>query len=532
MEEKRISDVTAENVVSGNAKEDFELAIEKESAAKSDAMSEREHIRAERYKARAAALRDKNRRRAEKRAMRESIRQERAKLREERKNSGENNGRPSGGWIAAVVTLGLSTLVLATLLTYTAFMPAESDGRLNSAYAKSFYDTVVQVDNMDLNLSKVLATRDSGAVQMYLTDLAVNSELAENDLQQLPIEDENKFYTTKIVNQVGDYAKYLNKKIIKGGKISAEDYENLRNLYNANASLKNALSAAMKDMDGDFNFADMGKSLESNSLLKNFDELQELSVEFPELIYDGPFSDGRDNMEIKGLSGSVITEAEAREIFVNTFDGYGLENVTSSGKSTGNIPAFGVQAEVKGDLIYAQITETGGKLIMFSYAGSCGAVNYEEDFVVEKALGFIEGQGLENMKPVWVNLSNNVYTINFAPETNGVIVYPDLVKVRVCAETGMIIGLEAAGYYSNHTEREIGAPALSRAEARSKVSDEISVETARLAIVPIGEKTETLCYEFSGTMDGETYYVYIDANSGRQVEMFKVINSEEGKLLM
>ncbi len=532
MEEKRLSDTETENVVGGNAKDDFNLAVENESAEKPDEMSEREHIRAERYKAKATALRDKNRRRAEKRAMRESVRAERRKAREERKNSGEKNGRPSGGWIAAVVTLGLSTLVLATLLTYTAFMPAESDGRLNSAYAKSFYDTVVQVDNMDLNLSKVLATRDSGAIQTYLTDLAVNSELAENDLQRLPIEDENKFYTTKIVNQVGDYAKYLNKKLIKGGKLSAEDYENLKNLYRANASLKNALSAAMKDMNGDYDFADMGKNFENNALLKSFDELQELSVEFPELIYDGPFSDGKDDAEIKGLSGSVITEAEARDIFVGIFKDYDLKNVTTSGKTTGNIPAFGVQAEVKGDLIYAQITETGGKLIMFSYAGSCGAINYEEDFVVKKALGFIAEQGLKDMKPVWVNLSNNVYTINFAPETKGVIIYPDLVKVRVCAETGMIIGLEAAGYYANHTERTISAPALSRAEARSKVSGEISVETARLAIVPIGEKTESLCYEFSGTKDDETYFVYIDAVSGRQVEMFKVINSEEGKLLM
>ena len=68
--------------------------------------------------------------------------------------------------------------------------------------------------------------------------------------------------------------------------------------------------------------------------------------------------------------------------------------------------------------------------------------------------------------------------------------------------------------------------------AKSKVLDGIEILNTRLSVVPIETKTEKLCYEFSGEMDGETYYVYIDAVSGRQVEMFKVIESTEGSLLI
>lgn len=493
---------------------------------------EKEHKRAERYKAKAAAKREKARRQAEIKEQRAAVKRERKRLKEERKSQGGNKARGRGGFIAAVVSLGFSTLILASVLAYVTLAPAYSDNRLETAYRKSFYDTVAQVNNMDLDLSKALATSDGGAMQTYLVDVAVNSELAENNLQQLPIKDENKFYTTKIVNQVGDYAKYLNKKLIRGEKLSGTDRENLKNLYKANLALKDALQASMNDMDGDFNFADMGET-GGNAFLDNLNELQELSVEYPELIYDGPFSDGRDNREIKGLSGRRITEAEAVDIFGEIFADYKPQNVSFTGKSTGNIAAFCVQGEIKGDLIYAQITETGGKLVMFSYSGSCGAVNYDGDAATEKALDFIGKTGVNGMKPVWINLSNNVYTVNFAPETDGAIIYPDLIKVRVCAETGMIIGLEATGYYTNHTERTVGSPALTKAQARAKVSEDISVETARLAVVPTGENTETLCYEFSGTLDGDVYYIYIDAVSGRQVEMFKVINSEEeGSLLM
>ena len=64
------------------------------------------------------------------------------------------------------------------------------------------------------------------------------------------------------------------------------------------------------------------------------------------------------------------------------------------------------------------------------------------------------------------------------------------------------------------------------------ISADIDISSSRICIVPIGTKAEKLCYEFSGDYNGSTYYVYIDAISGRQVEMFKVIESTEGQLLM
>ena len=73
---------------------------------------------------------------------------------------------------------------------------------------------------------------------------------------------------------------------------------------------------------------------------------------------------------------------------------------------------------------------------------------------------------------------------------------------------------------------------LSTDKAKEKVADNIAVETARVVVVPIGAKSEKLCYEFMGKSEGATYYVYIDALSGKQVEMFKVVETTEGELLM
>jgi len=468
----------------------------------------------------------------EKEKLKAEKKQEKEKIKAMRKKEGNGGGQSKKGYIAAIVTLSVSAFALAVALTFVTVMPSANDTALEASYQKSFYDTVDRVNNIDLNLSKIIATEDKESKQVYLVDTAVNSELAENDLQQLPLADESKYYTTKLINQIGDYCKYLNKKLINGDPLSNEDEESLKKLYSANRTLKNALDSMLSGMGNNFSFSSMGTATSGNIVIDNFNELQNLSVQYPELIYDGPFSDGVDGTNIKGLSDNKIDKARAKEIFNELFEDMRYSDLKDAGMSEGTIRTFNFTAKVKNEILYAQISENDGKLIMFAYSGSCRNDNVDSGDAIEEAVTFLLKMGVDNMEPVWINLSNNVYTINFAYTVNDTVVYADLIKVRVCAETCMVIGVEATAYYTNHIERSIGSPSLGESAAQSKVSENIEIETSRLALVPIGNDKEVLCYEFSGVYDGNVYYVYIDAVSGRQVEMFKVVESSEGLLLM
>ncbi len=526
------------------------------------------HRKAEREKAKATLLRDKNRRKQERKEKRAQLKEERLKRkqmlkseskkqrqerialernkrreekmqkRQERnerrkeKQKRRDKNRGYGGWLAAVISLGVATLVLASVLTFTLLMPQTSDNLMELSYQKSFYDTVEQVDNIDLNLSKALASKDATAVEQYLIDTAINSELAENDIGQLPLHDESKYYTTKLINQIGDYSKYLVKKLINGENLTSVDKQNLESLYNANLELKNALQQMMEQANGNYSFSSLAKAKSDDALIQGFTKLQNLSVQYPELIYDGPFSDGQDQRVIKGLSKTEVTFETAKENFVKIFKGYDFDSIESAGVTEGDITCYNIQANLDDSILYAQMSKNDGKLIMFSYAGSCESVVVDEDTAIENATQFLSNMGLKDMQEVWMNISNNVYTFNFAKKQNGIILYPDLVKVRVCAETGKVIGIEAKSYYTNHTTRNIASASLSESQARQKVFDGIEIKASRLALVPIGNESEKLCYEFFGDYDGQTYYVYIDANNGRQVQMFKVVEGTEGAYLM
>lgn len=506
--------------------------------------------KAEREKQKASENRERSRKRAllkEKKAERKAKKEERKqdikakkleaknqrkhdKQKDKQKNKQKKRGY--GGWLAAVISLAITSLALLSALTYTVVSSPSLNGELEVIYRKSFLSTIEQVENIDVNLSKALMSKDTGALGLYLSDVAINSELAENEFSNLPISTEAREYASKVINQVGDYSKYLNKKIMRGESVTEEDFDNLTTLYAHNKTLKEYLSRAQKNMGDDYKFSLMKEDDENDALLMGLTELNNLSTSYPELIYDGPFSDGADRVEVKGLSGEELSFSEAKDVFTKTFGFLGITDVKEAGELNSTIPCYNFTGMVTGEELYAQISKVGGKVITFSYAGSCNAVNYHNAEVIDKANEFLAGLGFENMKDVWINLVNNVYTINYVFEDDGIIVYPDMVKVRICAETGSVIGLEASSYYTNHTERTIEDAKISKTDASKKVSDGLEISSVRKVIAPYGEKSEKLCYEFCGEMGEDVYFVYIDAITGNQIQMFKVINSEQGQLLI
>ena len=121
--------------------------------------------------------------------------------------------------------------------------------------------------------------------------------------------------------------------------------------------------------------------------------------------------------------------------------------------------------------------------------------------------------------------------LNFAYEQDGVVVYPDMIKVKVCEERGIVTGMEGLAYVLNHTERELSSAKISKSAAQDKLADGFEVESSRLCLIPV-EGGEVLAHEFYGTFDGSAYYIYLDAATGEEVEVFTVIGTKQGRALM
>jgi len=150
----------------------------------------------------------------------------------------------------------------------------------------------------------------------------------------------------------------------------------------------------------------------------------------------------------------------------------------------------------------------------------------------ERAQSFLEGKGYSNMIPSYEQQYDGTAVINFAYEQDGVIIYPDLIKVKISLENGHILGFEARNYIIAHKERDLEEPSLSLEDAKKLVSPNLNVSTGRLALIPGDSGDEILCYEFKGEYGGEIFIVYINANTGKEENILKIIDTNNGTLVL
>ena len=524
------------------AKNPARFSARKTDAKKNKNREKKERLRVEREERIAAERQERYRLKKEKAAIRAKLLSEKRenkkllkmqKREQKAKSKREQRSRGIGGWLAAVIALGCSTLLLGTLLTFNVFYMSGGNELLDNMYRRAFYDLTGYVDNIDVNLGKLEVASSPARQQKILNEIVVQSELAENELQALPLEDASRYATGKYINQLGDYAKTLSEKLADGGSLTENDRENLKEFGRRNQNLQKTLSRISADAGEKYSFLSLLKPADDDAVLTNMNELENLSLEYPKMIYDGPFSDGLKRAEAKGLTGSEITKKEAVEKFRALFSDYALTEAEVVNECGGDIETYNVSAVTeKGWPVYAQMAKRGGAPVLFNCYAPCNEEKFTLEECREIAEVFVKKAGFEEMKPVWETASRGVAQFNFAHVKNGITVYSDLVKVNVCMERGVVSALDAASYCLNHIQREIPEAVISEKTAIKGVSSLMDVRSVRKVIVPVGQAGEKLAYEVFGINGGSQYFVYIDAATGKELDIYKVVESTEGTLVI
>ena len=108
----------------------------------------------------------------------------------------------SKGWIAAVVALsvGLGSICIALSIVLIGFITKSNlyGTQLENMYQRSFYELTQNVNDMELDISKLVATTTKSAQQTLLANTYNDCVKATNNLANLPIKSEqvSSFYYT------------------------------------------------------------------------------------------------------------------------------------------------------------------------------------------------------------------------------------------------------------------------------------------------------------------------------------------------
>ena len=408
-------------------------------------------------------------------------------------------------------------------------------------YNQSLYELVYYMDNVKNYLAKATISTSPVSGAETLTNVWREANLAQTYLSMLPIQAHELENTEKFLNQVSDYSYSLSRKNFEGKKLSDEDLENLQELHKYSIEINNVVNQISFDLNaGNLKWKDLtgnrdvdfAQQVSSDFSLAS--SLEENLHQYSGLIYDGAYSEHIVSEEKKGLKGEKISEEDAKNKAKEFIGNHNIQEISSYGFSeNAAVPSFTFNIKNKNDEnITISISEKGGDIVFMNSDKKVEQENIEYEEANKKGKEFLEQKGFKNMKQTYYLKNDGVMTINYAYSQDGVLMYPDLIKVKVSLDDGQILGIETTGYLNNHTQRDISKVKITKEQAREKLNKKLNIQSELLAVIPTEWKTEILCYEFKGKVEDTEYLVYINAENGEEEQILIITNTPNGVLTM
>lgn len=414
--------------------------------------------------------------------------------------------------------LGLALLV-AVITAYDRHTAAEQSRLyLEDTYTQRMLEAQEHLQSIALKLGKTPVVTDARTYVELLSGVSRQADGAADALSALPLSHASMGDTVKFLNQLSDYSLMLALKAASGTMPAAQEIGQL-----------GVLKSRCTLLTGNLATLDTSQWSRENLFYAPKTD-QDNGMDYPSMIYDGAFSDARHRGTPKALGNQQVDQAQAIEL-ARAFVGESRVQDAQAGAPTGGaIECFGVTLTLKdGAVLNADVTRQGGKMlwIMPEHADFEPRLTLEE--CTNAAQSFLRSRGYGEMEANHYQVYDGLAVINFVAVQDGVLLYPDLVKVQIRMDTGEMVGLESNNYLMNHEKRPPFTPAVTEAQARAKISPRLTISSMRLCVIPYRDQ-ERLCWEAGGWYADTEYRVYIDAATGEEVQVLQMVDSDSGRM--
>ena len=441
---------------------------------------------------------------------------------------------------------GILILMIISIIALGVFLYRQKSKyviQTENQYNLAFYEMVDYVSNVENYLAKSIISSSAENGAKTLMHVWREANLAQAYLSQLPISSNELNNTAKFLNQVSEYSYSLATKCINNEDITDEELNNLQSLYDYSTNLNGILEQLVNDMLlGNISWSELTKDTDialaqqvDNLSSSSFSNLENNFGEYEGLIYDGAYSEHIESTTKKGLTGEEISEEEAKNIAKNIIGENRIKEIVSNGLiENGNIVVYDFSVKINdGDNnnpMSISISKIGGHVVFMNFNREILENKLSQDDANNIGKEFLEHIGFNNMKETYYLNQGNAVTINYAYEQEGVIIYPDLIKVKIALDNGEILGIETTGYLNNHEERSFPTTKISEEEAKEKLNPNLEITSSGLAVIPTEWKTEIFCYEFKGKVNDTDFLVYINAENGKEENILVIIDTPNGIL--
>lgn len=436
--------------------------------------------------------------------------------------------------------------LIRTIAFFTAAIVATAGFWYKEKRSEEYYKQMVENQysaalselNSGLNLISVLLEKASYCSTPVLysqlaTELFSVAEISKNALSVLPSGGQGLETVNRFLSQVGNFTLSISGSIIRGQQIDAATQNNFSKLSKTAERIRQTISDSHLNYNNREHWSQVIEStlqetVTEDSLASSLTELEENLTDYPTLVYDGPFSDHILTKKAVMITGLPVVAREEAMRTAEIFCGLSENTLQFQSNEDGKIPAYRFEGENRN----VSVSQNGGKVVYFRNSRQIDKNLLNVEQAIDSAKRFLNERDISSMQETYYFIDEDVCVINFAFLDGQTLCYTDLIKVGVALDNGEVVFYEANGYLFNHTTRAFEVPKRTAAEASQVLSNQLTIRSTSIVLIPTDGGGEKRCYEFlcQGN-DEREILVYVDLLTGMEEQILILLRSDNGILV-
>ena len=413
---------------------------------------------------------------------------------------------------------------------------------------RALTDFASHLDQLETDMAKGDVASNPTQRILYLSQVSSKSDAALKDFAQIPAEQIGLSYIGQFLAQAGDFSRTLTQRIAGGGKVSAEEEKILRDMHERLMPVNQKVQELIVRMDtenlvwteptptirqrlgfGGTQIAEAaadGSEAPSKSVRSGLDQLDASLQKLPPFSYMGEYAT-RVVPKPLGLPTGNITRDQAQVTARDFLSKVGYTNITPefAGDSQGELGGY----IWKYKEAYLEVSHQGGVVTFYRDARSIEARTLSQEEATSKAKTILQALGWQLVLTSSEDFGAYVQ-FDFVAEKEGVRIYPDKVRLMIALDNGQLVGFDAVPYFAFHHSRTFPAK-ISMDLAVRKLRPDFQVSERRLAVIAKSGNQEVYSYEFRGRYQGEEYLLYLNASTGVEEKIQRILKTPRGEFL-
>ena len=412
---------------------------------------------------------------------------------------------------------------------------------------RALTDFASHLDQLETDLAKGDVASNPAQKILYLSQVSSKSDSALKDFAQIPAEQAGLSYVGQFLTQSGDFAKTLAQRIAGGGTMTTEEEKTLRDMHERLMPVNQKVQDLITRIDTEnLVWTDPAPSIKqrlgfgtqvaeasadgsetlSKSVRSGLDQLDASLQKLPPFSYTGEYAT-RVVEKPLGLPAGEVTRDQALAKVRDFLSKIGYANTTPEldGETQGELGGY----KWKINEAYMEVSRQGGVITLFRDQRSIEPRTISIEEAAKKANAALQSLGWQLVITSSEDFGSYVQ-FDAVVEENGVRIYPDKVRLMIALDNGKLVGLDTVPYYAFHHSRTFPKK-LTMDQVLRKLRPNFQVVESRLAVIVKSGNQEIYCYEFRGRYQGEEYLLYLNAATGVEENIRRIIKTPREEYL-